>query len=223
MGISVLSTPYGPTQAVAELTLGMILGLIRHAGTSTAEMRQGQWTKRMGFLLSEMTVGIVGLGKVGKRLAGMLRALGGRVLGCDKALDLAWCGEHQVTPRTWGKILPEADILCLHLPLEKELRHLVGKREIARMKWGSFLTNTSRGGLVDERALYEALRSGQLAGAALDTFEEEPYHGPLRKLRNVILTPHIGSYARAGRIAMEREAAENLIGELRRRRLLKPL
>lgn len=222
-GISVLSTPFGPTQAVAELTLGLIFSLIRHIPRTDREIREGEWGKRMGFLLGEMTFGILGLGRIGKRLAEMLRCLGAQVVGYDKQPDLAWCQSQGIGFLPWDQVIRSVDVLCLHLPHDPELHHCIGPQELSCLRPGSFLVNTSRGGLVDELALAEALRAGALSGAALDVFEREPYQGPLRDLPNIILTSHIGSYARAGRIAMERDAAQNLVNELRRLNVLPPV
>lgn len=221
-GISVLSTPFGPTQAAAELTLGLIMSLIRHIPRTDREIREGQWRKRMGFLVGELTFGILGLGRIGKRLAEMLRCLGARVVGYDKQPDLAWCQSQGVDFLPWDQVIHSADVLSLHLPHDPDLHHCLGPKELACLRPGSFVVNTSRGGLVDEGALAEALRGGHLSGAALDVFEREPYQGPLRDLPNILLTSHIGSYARAGRIAMEREAAQNLVNELRRLNVLPP-
>lgn len=221
-GICVVSTPGGPTEAVAELTLGLILGLIRNTVRGDRDLRQGGWNRPMGLLLSEINVGLVGLGRIGRRVAECVRVLGGRVVGTDTAIDQGWCRSQGVGVRSFPDLLRECDVISLHVPLEKDLFHFVGKDQLAAMKPGAFLVNTSRGGLVDEDALAESLRSGHLAGAALDVFEREPYTGPLQFIPQVILSPHVGSYARAGRIAMEREAAENLVGELRRLNLLPP-
>jgi len=216
MGISVTYTPEAPTQAVAELTLGLILGLVRHIGSSNVQIKKGAWKKQMGRLLEELCIGVIGLGRIGRRVAGLLRGLDVRVIGCDIQPDHSWAHRNGVGIVGKEEVLRESDVLCLHLPYSKEAHHLIGENEMKIMKAGSFLVNASRGGLVDEDALYYALKSGQLAGAALDTFEREPYEGPLRELENVILTPHIGSYARAGRIKMEIEAAQNLLRELAR-------
>lgn len=219
-GIRVCITPSGPTDAVAELTLGFILGLIRNMVRADRDIRQGVWRRPMGFLLSELTVGIVGLGRIGRRVAELVGALGGKVIGFDTAVDSEWCRSRNVGVRTFSEILRESDLLSLHVPLEKELVHFIGRDQLAAMKDGSFLVNTSRGGLVDENALQDALQSEHLAGAALDVYEREPYTGPLQSNSKVILSPHVGSYARAGRISMEREAAQNLINELRRLNVL---
>ena len=112
---------------------------------------------------------------------------------------------------TFEQLIRESEILCVHVSYSEDNRHLVGKREIDSMRKGAYLVNLSRGEVVDEDALYEALKSGHLAGAALDVFSQEPYAGPLVQLDNVVLTPHIGSYARESRLEMEIRAVKNLI------------
>lgn len=221
-GITITSTPYGPTQAVAELTVGFILNLIRSLSSATNDVREGRWKKHMGLLMSECTVGIIGLGRIGKRIALLLKAFDAKIIACDKAPDRDWALEHDVLFMDIDDVLRRADVLCLHLAYEKALHHLIGAKELAMMRRGSYLVNTSRGGLVDEQALAEALEKKQLAGAALDVFEREPYTGPLQKISTVLLTPHIGSYARAARIAMERQSTENLFTALRASNILPP-
>lgn len=221
-GIRVCSTPNGPTEAVAELTLGLILALIRNLVRADQDVRNGTWRRSMGLLISEVTVGIIGLGRIGRRVAEMVGALGGKAIGFDTVIDSAWCRAHKVGVRTFSDVLQESDVISLHIPLEKELVHMISKDPLAAMKKGAFLVNTSRGELVDANALGDALQSGHLAGAALDVFEQEPYSGPLIRNPKVILSPHVGSYARAGRIAMEREAVKNLVDELRRLNNLAP-
>ena len=216
IGISVLFTPQGPTQAVAELTLGLILSLVRHIEISSTQLKRGRWQKQMGLLLQELRIGIIGLGRIGRRVAGLLKTLDADILACDIEPDYGWAEKNKVPFVTLEELMRSSDVVCLHVPYSKEVHHLIGENELKMMKAGSYLVNPSRGGLVDENALYRALASGQLRGAALDTFEREPYEGPLRELDNAILTPHIGSYARAGRIQMEMEAAQNMIRELER-------
>jgi D-3-phosphoglycerate dehydrogenase len=215
LGIQVACTPFGPTRAVAELTVGLILNLLRDITLSDARLKRGSWEKPMGFLVGEMTFGILGLGRIGRQVALLLKQWGANVIGHDIRPDRAWANQHGILLQETEIILKTADVVCLHLSYDKSLHHVMGKEELAMMKKGSYLINVSRGGLVDEMALQEALKSGHLRGAALDVFEQEPYQGPLKGLENIILTPHIGSYARNSRIAMEREAVENLIGALR--------
>lgn len=216
LGITVLNTPEAPAEAVAELTLGFILALLRNITAHDKSVHAGEWTKRMGFLLSETTIGIIGLGRIGKRVAAFLEKLGPTILASDCNPDHAWLSAHQVTLVSAEEILPASNVITLHLPSASgELHHFLNRNRLRKMKPGSFLINTSRGALLDEVALCESLAEGHLAGAALDVFEHEPYDGPLLTYPNVILSPHSGSYAKATRARMEMEAATNLINALR--------
>lgn len=213
-GIRVLNTPDASTQSVTELTLGLILGLLRFISESDREVRSGLWRKRTGFLLEELTFGIVGLGRIGRNLAEILKRMGARVIGHDAQCDKNWSDPLGISCMPMVDVLKNADVVSLHLPLVPGLLHCIGAHELSLMKKGSFIVNTARGGLVDEKALFDSLAQGYLGGAALDVFEREPYEGPLRNLPNVILTPHIGSYARRSRARMELEAAQNLVNAL---------
>ncbi len=206
LGITVCSTPFGPTLAVAELTLGLMLDLLRKITTMDRELRTGVWKKRMGHLLSGKKVGICGFGRIGRQVADLLAPLGARVAYCDPMFKHA--DDRKMYLPT---LLAWADIITLHCPANQDGSSLIGEREIADMRAGAWLINASRGGLVDENALYTALQDGHIAGAAVDTFINEPYTGPLCELGNVILTPHVGSYAKEGRIQMEIDAVQNLI------------
>jgi len=215
LGIRVFTTPNAPTQPVAELTLGFMFGLIRHIPFSDHKIRDGEWKKTMGYLFEELVVGIIGVGRIGKKVAAMCRALGAKVIASDVKPDRDWASQQSVELLDRDDLIRQADILSLHLPYATDdLYHLIGPRQLSMMKRGSYLINTSRGGLVDEQALCESIQNGHLAGAAIDTFEKEPYDGPLRRLDRVILSPHAGSYARAARMRMEREATENAIAGL---------
>jgi D-3-phosphoglycerate dehydrogenase len=174
-------------------------------------MRRGIWKKQMGFLLRGKRIGIIGLGRIGKKVAELLHPFGVELVYCDLSPQSCsvQCGE-----KTFQEILGWADILSLHVSTAADHGPLIGRRELLDVKPGSLIVNLARGDAVDEQALCEALRSGRVAGAALDVFSAEPYSGPLNELDNVILTPHIGSYAREGRIAMEIEAVQNLIKAL---------
>ena len=212
LGIAVRITPDAPSSAVAELAVGMMLNLIRSVSASDRMVRSGKWKKQMGFLLEELCVGVLGLGRIGKKVALFVSAFGGKVVASDVQPDKEWAAKHHVRLLDREELLRTADIVSLHLPYSSgELHHLINEDHLLRMKQGSYLINTSRGGLVDEAALAKLLASGHLAGAAIDTFEKEPYDGPLKNVDNVILTPHIGSYARATRVRMEYEAAQNLV------------
>jgi D-3-phosphoglycerate dehydrogenase len=215
LGIAVFNTPAAPAEAVAELTVALIFALIRNVTHHDHVVRAGFWSKTMGVLLSEITVGIIGLGRVGKRVASVIQPFGAKVLGCDTKPDYEWIASHGVSLVTVPELLGTSDIVSLHLPYATgELHHFMNTDRLKAMKQGSYLINTSRGALVDEDALCASLREEHLAGAAIDVFEHEPYRGPLTKFTNVILSPHVGSYARATRNRMELEAAQNLVAGL---------
>lgn len=215
LGIVVTNTPTSHVDAVAELTLGAILALIRKISYADRCIRQGDWHKPMGQLLKGSVVGIIGLGKVGRRLVELLTPFHTTVIAYDSHPDYHFASRYQVEMYSLEDLLQYADIVSIHLPYSAEVHHLLNSQRIAQMKPGAFLINTSRGGIVDEAALYDSLNNGRLAGAYIDTFEKEPYHGPLTHLANVLLTPHIGSYAKESRIRMETEAVQNLLAVLK--------
>lgn len=207
LNIKVSNTPEAPAQAVAELTLGLMLCSLRHICQTNQSVRQGEWPRSQGHLLAAQTVGIVGLGHIGRRVAKLCEVFEANVIAHDPFLQHATEGVKLVSLEA---LLEQANIVTLHLPYSQEVHHLFNSHTIARMKPGAVLINAARGGLVDEIALQTALDSKHLSAAALDSFEQEPYHGPLCKYEQVILTSHIGSLAREARHRMEIEAAENL-------------
>lgn len=210
LGITVRNTPDAPTQAVAELTLGLILTLLRKIHVADKNIREGKWYRPNGFLLSEKVIGIVGCGRIGKRLARLLKGFNCKAIGYDPVK----IETDDLISVSIDQLLAESDIISLHLPYRKDTHHFIDAGKITMMKKGSFLINASRGGLVDENAVYSALLSGHLNGLGMDCFENEPYNGNLIKMENTVLTSHIGSYARESRIAMERHAVDNLLKEL---------
>lgn len=214
LGIVVTNTPDGPTAAVAELTIGLIFNLLRKISFLDREIRKGNWTKETGSLLQGRKVGIIGLGRIGKRVAETLLALGAKVSGTDIEPDQEWLRKNPVSLMSLEELLKQSEILCLHVSYAGSNEHLIGKKEMEAMAKGAYLVNTSRGEVIDHDALYSMLTSGHLSGAALDVFDHEPYTGPLTRLDNVILTPHIGSYARETRLEMEMQAVKNLLRAL---------
>lgn len=216
LGITVLNTPNAPVQSTAELTIGLILSVARRIAEADRNLREDIWKPLAGPLLAEATVGIIGLGRVGKAVAKIIQAFGSRVFGYDPANVPDTQGIEKVSLNT---LLKEADIISLHIPLSPNTRNLISTKEIAAMKTGSILINAARGGLVDEGAISEALQSGQLAGAGLDVFAEEPYSGPLTNFEQVVLTAHMGGTAREARVVMEQEAANNLRQGLQKARV----
>lgn len=214
-GIEVVNTPKGPTQAVAELALGLTLSLLRQIPQADAEMKKRIWKKHTGNLLQGKIIGVIGLGSIGQRVAELFCALGNSVIGFDPYPDKKWLNDNDVRLMNFNEILSNSDIILLHIPGNKDNSAIIGKHEIDIFKDGAFLVNLARGGVVDEKALYEALAEKKLTAAAIDVFSQEPYDGPLCDLENVILLPHLGSYAKEGKLNMEIDAVRNLIKVLK--------
>lgn len=217
-GVAVLSTPGVNSLAVAELTLGLAIALARRIALGTHLLKRGLWVKNGGVQVFGKTIGLIGLGHVGKRTAAVFRSVGCPVLGHD-LLDLrAFCAAHQIGWASLDEVLAASDVVSLHVPLTAATRGLIGAAELARMKPGAFLINTSRGGIVDEDALAEALERGQLAGAASDVFAEEPTRNArLLALESFIATPHVGGNSREAIAAVGAAAIDNLLRHFGRR------
>jgi len=215
LGIKVLNTPDAPTKAVAELTIAHILGLLRNISQADRQIRSGAWKGIMGSLLETKTVGVVGFGRIGKRVADLLSAFGANVIICDSHITSKEFKNYEL-----GELCRKSDVVTLHLPYDEATHHLMNNEKLSLMKQGSYFVNISRGGLVDEAALFTALKSGHLAGAALDCFEQEPYNGELLKLENVQMTAHMGTYARETRDQMEQEASRLLVAVLREEKII---
>ena len=215
-GIAVSYTPEAPAPAVAELTIGLILSLLRHTHVSNLQMHRGQWERQMGRRVPEVTIGIIGTGRIGSRVLRRLAAFGTpRVLVNDlnprpslvTELKLEWVGKET--------IYREADVISLHLPLTPQTRGMIGRAELDQMKPDALLINTSRGGIVNESDLYDAMKAGLLGGAAIDVFEQEPYAGPLSEIDRCLLTSHMGSMSVDCRSRMEIEATEEAVRHVR--------
>ncbi len=178
--------------SVAEFALTLMLGTIKNLPRLDAAAREGKWTKYPMRELGGKTVGIVGFGRIGGRLAELLRGFGVTLLVCDPYVPEDRIRAAGGEPANLDRLLAESDIVSLHLPLTPENRHIIDREAIAGMKDGSYIINTARGGLIDEKALADALRSGKLAGAALDVFETEPLtpEEPLLGLENAVFSPH---------------------------------
>jgi len=210
LGIKVCNTPFGPTQAVAELTVGLILSLMRKIPLMDRELRSGIWKKRMGNLLQGKRIGVIGFGRIGHRVGDLFLSMGCDIFYCDPNVSEA----KPYARLNLQDLLNQSDIVCIHVSGIKGNGYLLNEDELRSMKEGAWLINCARGGVVNEQALFKILKQGHLSGAALDVFEHEPYSGPLAELDNVILTPHIGSYAREARIEMELQATRNLLDGL---------
>jgi len=209
--IVVSYTPDGPSPAVAELTIGLIIDLLRGVTKADRDIRAGVWVRKTGRRLAECTVGVIGCGRAG---GGVVRHLAGGFSGIKiLANDIRSVPELDGLV-TWVdklRIYKECDVISLHVPLTPETLNLISANEIAVFKEGAVLLNTARGGVVNEADLVTALRSGNLCAAAVDAFEEEPYEGALRDLDNVVLTCHLGSMTEDCRARMEIEATEEAV------------
>ena len=194
-GIIVTNTPGANSVSVAELALGLILALARQIPEAVEAVRLGRWPRYAGVTLEGKTIGILGLGTIGKQLARRLSGFDCTILAYDPYADKAFAQRHQVELASMDDVIANADFISLHLPLLPETRNMVNFAFLNKMKEGAFLVNTSRGEVVDEKALFEALQSGHLRGAGLDAFRVEPPDpsNPLLKLPQVIATPHLGA------------------------------
>lgn len=210
-GVAILNTPDVVVQPVAEMTLAMIFDLLRLLTLHTNLLKSCKWEKHAGYLLSGRKVGIIGLGRIGKRVAEMLVALNADVSGSDPYPDIIWAEKYGIKIAHVQDILSTSDVICIHVSVSKENPFRLGRAEISMMKKGSFIINTSRGQVIDELALYDALKSEQLGGAGLDVFSTEPYCGKLCRLDNVVLTPHISTFTIESRREMEAQAVKNLL------------
>jgi D-3-phosphoglycerate dehydrogenase len=195
-GIVVMNAPGENTISAAEHTLSLLLALARQIPRADRSMKAGRWDrgKILGVELAGKTLGVLGLGKVGREVAARARAFGMEVLGSDPVISEDVAARLGVTPVPIGVIYERSDFITLHLPLNEDTRHLIGAAELKRCRKGVRILNVARGGIIDEAALHEALLSGHVAGAALDVFENEPPAGsPLLSLDTVVLTPHLGA------------------------------
>lgn len=181
--------------SVAEFTMALILGVLKNLRLFDDAVRQGKWSRFTMHELKDKTVGIVGFGRIGRRLAQLLRGFDVKILAYDPYMNDEAAAQLNVTPASLDVLLAESDVVSLHLPSTPQTHHLINRETIAKMKNSAYLVNTSRGVLIDEAALKEALEAGKLAGAALDVFEREPITKdlPLNELDNILLAPHVAA------------------------------
>ena len=211
-GIKISYTPDAPAPAVAELTLSMILTLLRSVHVSNLQMHHGNWERIFGRRLTDVTVGIIGVGRIGTHLLrcmsgfGKIKILANDIMPNNKLnrdFNLEWVTKDQ--------IYKESDIISLHLPLTFLTRNMICREHLLQMKKGAFVINTSRGGIINEDDLYKAMEEGHLGGAAIDVFEDEPYTGKLIEIDRCLLTAHMGSMSIDCRSQMEIEATEEAV------------
>lgn len=218
-GIIVTNTPGVNTEAVADLAVALMLCAARQVVAADHSIRKGEWKKFMGVSLFKKTVGILGTGQIGRAVARRLKGFEADLLLYDIARDEEFAAAIGGRYAGLEEVLQEADFVSVHLPLLPATRNLIGEAELRLMKAGAIIVNTARGGIIDETALVKAIREKWIRGAALDTFSVEPLaNEELRKLPNVVLTPHIGAYTEEAVLMMGMQAARNLIDALEGRR-----
>lgn len=218
-GISVSYTPDAPAPAVAELTVGLALSMLRHTHKANEGMRTGKWNRYFGRRLSELSIGIIGVGRIGSQVLKILTGFGGpEVLAndlCPRDLNyykrIRWVDKET--------IYRDADLITLHVPLNSRTKNMITYQNLKVMRPDAILINTSRGGIIHERDLYHALEEGLIGGAAIDVFEEEPYTGMLSASDRCLLTSHMGSMTTDCRVRMELEATQEVIRYFKGERL----
>jgi len=207
-GIEVRNTPAASSITVAELTIAHMLAVARHVPYGTQSLKQGKWEKKKlkGIELYGKILGIIGLGRIGNEVAKRAQALGMKVIAYDPYVEKSSVAKLV----DLDTLLKEADIITIHTPLTSETYHLIGKKEIEKMKDGVILINTARGGVIDESAIIWGLETGKIYGVGLDVYEQEPLPAdhPLLKFDNVSLTPHIGAQTAAARKRIGQEVVK---------------
>lgn len=211
-GIVVTNTPGVNAEAVGELAMALILSAARKVPHLNATTRTGEWIRSTGMELKNKTIGIMGLGAIGKVVARCAKGFEMHVAAYDPFINSKYCDEHHIAVCTFKEVLESCDVISLHLPLLDTTKHLIGKDAFSKMKPNAILVNTSRGGIIDENAAYEALKSGRLGGLGLDAFEVEPPHNSaLFEFANVVVTPHTGAHTQEATVNMADTSVRNLI------------
>lgn len=219
-GVVIANAPGLNANAVAELAFGLMLSLARKIPYADMGVRTGMWEPVMGIELAGKTLGVIGMGTIGKNLMKKAAAFGMDLLAYDVARDMDLGSAFGVKyVDDYREVLTRSDFISLHVPLNKKTRGMIGSEEFHIMKSSTFLINTSRGGVVDEAALYQALITGQIAGAGTDVFEQEPpaLENPLLGLDNVVIAPHMGAYTQEAMAKISEVCAENVVRVLQGR------
>lgn len=211
-GITVTTTPEANSESVADFAMGLLLSLARQIPQGDKDVRSGRWMPIMGADVYGKALGIIGLGKIGKRLAKRGRGFDMTILAYDTYQDTEFAAQNDITYLPLDKLLARSDFVSIHVPLTEETRGLIGEREFQLMKPTAYLINTARGAIVDEASLVRAIKERWIAGAALDVFASEPpSDSPLLSMEKVILAPHAASFTKEAWDRMAKEAAENVV------------
>jgi len=217
-GIIVMNAPEGNTLSVAEHTIAMMMALVRNVPAASQSLKNGQWEKKKytGTQLYGKTLGVIGLGRIGRRVAAIANSLGMKILGYDPYIDRSVLDGTGITVVSLPGLLKQSDLITLHIPHDDSTRHLIGEDAFESMKDGVSIVNCSRGGIVDEEALSRHITSGKVKGAALDVFEKEPPDAgnPLLKMEQVIVTPHLGASTKEAQVSVAQQLAAQIVSAL---------
>lgn len=214
-GVVVCNTPGVNANAVADLTFAMLLCIARKLPFLDRKTREGEWPRTIGFEPDKKTIGILGLGAVGKAVAKRALGFSMKIMACDPLINTEYAAANGITAVTFDELIREADFLSIHVPLTDETQNIISAEVMKNMKKGAVIINTARGGLIDENAAYEFLKSGHLGGLGLDVFDTEPPGpSPLFTLDNVVVSPHTGAHTIEAITAMAELSVKNLIDVL---------
>lgn len=211
-GIRVSNTPGVNAPAVADLTLGLMLAIARRIPQYDARTRAGKWSRYVGVGLRNHTLGIVGLGAIGKEVALRAKGFGMKIIAYDPVFDQNFADSNGIMQASLDQIYESADFITLHVPVMPQTEHMINAETLSRMKPSAILINSARGELIDESALLQALKDKTIAGAALDVFETEPLlESPLFELDNIVVTPHLAGHTSESEYLMGKMSIENTI------------
>lgn len=212
-GVAVFNAPGGNTIAAAELTMGLLISVARKIPAAEASLRAGRWDRSMfkGVELRGKTLGLIGAGRIGSEVAIRSKAFDMDVIAYDPYLSPTRAEELGIEMVSFNKVVKRGDFISIHVPLTEETRAIIGPSAFSKMKPNAFVINASRGGVVDEQALADALHTGRIAGAALDVYENEPLtDSPLRDAPNLVLTPHLGASTEEAQVGVAAEVANKI-------------
>lgn len=212
-GVVLTTTKTSLSNSVAELVVGLIINVSRRISKQDSTLRKGKWEKNMGYLINGKTVGIIGYGKIGKTVHGLLKSFGCKFVIYDPYLNNSIPNDVKIVD-SLDDVFQLSDIITIHSKYDDSQYHLINRKHFDICKESLILINTARGEIINTEDLVTALKSNNLYGAGIDVFETEPYIGPLTEMDNVVITPHIGSYAHEIRLQMEEEAIQNALNVL---------
>ncbi len=214
-GIAVTNTPGANAKAVAELAFGLMLSVVRKIPMLDRKTKDGDWVRSSGTELGGKTLGLLGLGAIGKTVARQAQGFSMSVIAYDPYIDTAYANDNDIAIVTLDELVAQSNVISLHVPLCNETRHLINAERIAQMKDGVIIINTARGGIIDEAAACDAIASGKIGGLGLDAYEQEPpTRSKLFEFDNVVLTPHAAAHTQEAKAGMAAMAVDNLIAVL---------